>query len=84
MRKLIALVAPTEILTDKAPFYALTKGAVLIAKQRGEKPNPPDHPGLAADDALWPLLDGCWNAHAGQRPRMSDLHDSLLHHIRDS
>ncbi|KAJ8077653.1 Rho guanine nucleotide exchange factor [Marasmius tenuissimus] len=60
-----------EIFAERAPFYELGEGAVIVAVLLdGKHPSRPEDPEV--DDGIWELMTSCWNSEASLRPTAAD------------
>ncbi|KAJ7628448.1 kinase-like domain-containing protein [Roridomyces roridus] len=68
-----------ELLTGMAPFSNLTRDlAVIMAVREGHRPaRPPSCTGTPALDALWRLLQDCWQGEPQSRPTASQVVERL-------
>ncbi|KAK7037376.1 Rho guanine nucleotide exchange factor [Paramarasmius palmivorus] len=61
-----------EIITGLVPFYDLSKeAAVLLAVIQGKRPVRPSN--IMISDALWALINDCWNTEPTSRPTAENL-----------
>lgn len=60
-----------HVLTGKEPFYWIrVPPALLLAKVKGDGIDRGRYTDLAPEDAIWALLDSCWQREPGKRPTM--------------
>ncbi|KAG8976949.1 hypothetical protein FRB90_008993, partial [Tulasnella sp. 427] len=60
--------------SGKGPFAETRPaGQVILKVIQGRRPVPANHPGLPESDALWTLLDRCWNTDPALRPSMTEV-----------
>jgi hypothetical protein len=62
-------------LTGKPPFFELLNDAVVIGKvMAGNRPSKPE----MCDDAIWVLLQDCWQQGPTMRPSVEQIIDRLF------
>ncbi|KAG9035055.1 hypothetical protein FS837_002067 [Tulasnella sp. UAMH 9824] len=66
-----------ETMTDKCPFWKIPQVVQVINQVVFQKqtPSPEDHPGMG--EAIWELLQECWNYEPSDRPKMIDVCQTL-------
>ncbi|KAG9017098.1 hypothetical protein FRB90_001779 [Tulasnella sp. 427] len=60
-----------EVLSGRSAFYNIRMN-VILAVQRGIRPQPPDHPNPSCQQ-IWPLLAAGWDELPDQRPPIRDF-----------
>ncbi|KAG8966362.1 hypothetical protein FRC05_002684 [Tulasnella sp. 425] len=60
-----------EVLSGKSAFYSIRMN-IILAVQRGLRPQPQDHPDRACQQ-IWPLLALGWGESPGQRPDIGEF-----------
>ena len=69
---LLTAAAPTQVLTGEVPFSnEKTNWTVLQAVLGGARPSRPIHPSFT--DALWALIQRCWDQDPGSRPEILEV-----------
>jgi len=67
-----------QVLSGLVPFHHLRSPVVACAILRGERPGkPPNAVSLGFTEALWELLQSCWDESATGRPTARQLLDYL-------
>ncbi|KAJ7176780.1 kinase-like domain-containing protein [Mycena filopes] len=68
-----------EVWTGNAPFYEVKEMAVMLRVLRGARPSrPASCTGTSELDALWKLLQDCWEAEAAKRPTAPKIVERLV------
>ncbi|KAG9040873.1 Ankyrin repeat and protein kinase domain-containing protein 1 [Tulasnella sp. UAMH 9824] len=72
------------VLSSRHPFTGVKtwspKG--LAAITQGVPPDPEDHPNLAENDSLWPLLRQMWSRDPADRPAIDEVMEQLEQEIK--
>ena len=68
-----------ECITELPPFFYIIRDAAVIHRRIAKKQLPlrPDWKDGTFDE-YWDLMNSCWSVEPGDRPRMAQVHSSLL------
>ena len=66
-----------ESITEKRPFYQLSRDAAVIHARIAKKQCPP-RPKTHVSDDLWSLMERCWSVEPDKRPTMENIHSFFL------
>lgn len=60
-----------KIFTGRAPFHGYSEEAVIIRVIEGKRPDRPTAEDLGLTDAIWDLVEMCWQVKLEKRPTVS-------------